>query len=77
MPDFNDPERGGKPGVYVIENAEGQERELVAQNHPQADAFIRMNATYKMSLQEWNKKQLEKRTVSSEPKVNKQKKGDK
>lgn len=58
---FNKPERGGKPGVYEIENAEGEKVRLYAETHPHADAFIRMQAKYVMSIEEWRAEELKKR----------------
>lgn len=57
---ISEPEVGNKPGVYEIENAEGEKKQLVAQNFPQADAFVRMGAKYIATLNEWKDIQLSK-----------------
>ena len=57
---INSPEQGAKPGVYEIENAEGEKVRLVAQNFPQADAFVRMKAEYVMTLEDWRDGQVKK-----------------
>lgn len=58
---FNKPERGGMPGVYKITNLEGETVELIAEVHPQADAYIRMGAKYVKSIEDWRAEQLTKR----------------
>lgn len=57
---ISEPEIGNKPGVYEIENREGEKKQLVAQNFPQADAFVRMGAAYVATLDEWKAEQLSK-----------------
>ena len=57
---INEPETGARPGVYEIENREGEKKRMVAQNFPQADALTRMNAEFIMTLQEWKQEQLTK-----------------
>lgn len=66
---FNKPERGGKPGLYEIEDVNGQKVELVAESHPQADAYIRMNAKFVMGIEEWREKELAKREAEVKAKL--------
>lgn len=73
--EFNKPERGGKPGVYQIENAEGEKVNLIADNHPMADAYIRMEATYVMTLEEWYEQELSKKAERVKAKASSDKKG--
>lgn len=54
------PETGAQAGVYELENLEGEKVQLVAQNFPQADAFVRMGATFIKSFTEWNLENREK-----------------
>ncbi len=62
MNQFKDqPERGNLKGVYVITDLDGNEQELVAESFPQADAYVRMQATYKMSISEWRERELQKK----------------
>ena len=72
---INEPETGNKPGVYEIENREGEKVRLVAQNFPQADAFVRMNAEYIMSLQEWKEEQIKELKAKSPASSSSDKKG--
>lgn len=58
---LNKPERGGKPGVYEIENLENEKVELIADSHPMADAYIRMGAKFVKPIEEWRAEQIEKR----------------
>jgi len=57
---INSPETGARPGVYEIENREGEKKRMVAQNFPQADALVRMNAEYVMTLEDWRTEQVKK-----------------
>ena len=57
---INPPETGNLPGVYEIENREGEKKRMVAQNFPQADALVRMKAEYVMSIDDWKKEQIAK-----------------
>lgn len=60
---YNKPERGGKPGVYQIENAEGEKVHIVADSHPMADAYIRMGAAYVSTIEEWRAKKIAERAA--------------
>ena len=73
---INEPEQGARPGVYQIENREGEKKQLVAQNFPQADAFVRMNADYLMSLDEWKSEQLKEQKAKLDEKNSADKKGE-
>lgn len=64
----NIPERGNQPGVYEVENREGEKVRLVAHNFPQADAFVRMQATFIQDIESYEKEQLEKRIEAKRPK---------
>lgn len=57
---INEPETGNRPGVYELENREGEKKRMVAQNFPQADALVRMNATFVQSLADWKQAEIEK-----------------
>ena len=63
---FNKAERGGKPGVYQIENMEGEKVNMVADVHAMADAYIRMNAKYIKTIEEWRKQNIVDKTVRSQ-----------
>lgn len=57
---INSPEQGAQPGVYEIENREGEKKRMVAQNFPQADALVRMKAEYVMSIEDWKAEEIKK-----------------
>ena len=63
---INEPETGNRPGVYELENREGEKVRMVAQNFPQADALVRMQATFVQSLEDWKKAEVEKLKAKAE-----------
>lgn len=52
---INVPERGNKIGVYECVDVNGETKQMVAANFPQADALTRQNWTYVGSVQEVEK----------------------
>jgi len=65
---INEPEKGNLPGVYEIEDVNGETRQLVAENFPQADAFVRMQARFVKPIAEYKAEQLVKLKADTEAK---------